>query len=50
MDTVYAIALFKALASLGEVLKLRGELNREENSMPLEKIIEDLDPLKGRES
>ena len=50
MDTVYAIALFKALANLGEVLKLRGELNREQNSRPLEKIIEDLDPLKIRES
>jgi len=49
MDTVYALALFKALSNLGEVLKLRGDLRREQNSRSLEKIIEDLDPLRAPE-
>jgi hypothetical protein len=44
MDTVYVIALFKALSNLGEVLRIRGDLKREQNSRSLEKIIQDIQP------
>jgi GT2 family glycosyltransferase len=43
-DTVYVIALFKALSNLGEVLRIRGDLGREQKSRSLEKIIKDIQP------
>ena len=49
MDTIYAVALFKALSNLGEVLKLRGDLRREQNSKSLEMIIKNLNPLRVQE-
>ena len=39
IDTVYAIALFKALSGFREVVKLRGSLKREQNTKSLEEII-----------
>jgi hypothetical protein len=44
MDTVYVMALFKALSNLGEVLRIRGDLRREQKSRSLEKIIKDIKP------
>jgi GT2 family glycosyltransferase len=42
IDTVYAIALFKALPRLREVLKLRGRLEREYTPKSLEEIIKEI--------
>jgi GT2 family glycosyltransferase len=42
IDTVYAIALFKALLRLREVLKLRGRLEREHTPKSLEEIIKEI--------
>jgi GT2 family glycosyltransferase len=42
MDLVYAISLFKALFSLGDVIKLRGILKQEYPRGSLEKIIEEV--------
>ena len=39
LDTVYAMALFKALSSLREVVKLRGNLKKEQYTKSLEKVI-----------
>ena len=39
LDAVYAMALFKALSGLREVVKLRGNLKREQNTKSLEEII-----------
>lgn len=42
MDTVYAIALFKALCSLREVIKLRNALQAEHTTKSLEEIIKEI--------
>jgi GT2 family glycosyltransferase len=44
MDTVYAIALFKALSNLGEVLGLRRDLKKELSAKSWEEINKEIDP------
>jgi len=42
MDTIYAAALLRALAGLGDIIRLRRELAQQGDFKPLEEIIQDI--------